>query len=61
MTRPVEAIWVPLVQKPFFALPYYVRLGMGWLALLGIVFGSAFGFPLTGVSASALLDAREER
>jgi len=46
VTRPVEAIWLPLVQKPFFALPYNVRLTMGWLALLGIVFGSAFGFKL---------------
>ena len=52
---------MPCVQTPFFKLPRYVRLTMGWLALLGIVFGSAFGFPLTGVSASALLDAREER
>lgn len=49
VTRPVEAVWVPLVQKPFFALPYLVRLGMGWLALLAIVFGSAFGFGLQSV------------
>ncbi|KAI8994069.1 Na+ dependent nucleoside transporter C-terminus-domain-containing protein [Trametes punicea] len=48
VTRPVEAIWIPCVQKPFFKLPHYVRLTMGWLALLGIIFGSAFGFPLTG-------------
>ncbi|TCD65607.1 hypothetical protein EIP91_002454 [Steccherinum ochraceum] len=46
VTRPVEAVWIPLVQKPFFALPYYVRLAMGWLALLAVVFGSAFGFKL---------------
>ncbi|KAI0745002.1 Na+ dependent nucleoside transporter C-terminus-domain-containing protein [Earliella scabrosa] len=46
VSRPVEAVFVPAVQKPFFALPYYVRLGAGWLALLGIVFGSAFGFKL---------------
>lgn len=50
VTRPVEAVWVPCVQTPFFKLPYTVRLAMGWLALLGIVFGSAFGFELTGVS-----------
>lgn len=49
VTRPVEAIWIPFVQKPFFSLPYYVRLAMGWLALLGIVFGSAFGFKLEAV------------
>ena len=41
VTRPVEAVWVPLVQTPFFKLPRYVRLAMGWLALLGIVFGSS--------------------
>ncbi|THH30441.1 hypothetical protein EUX98_g3745 [Antrodiella citrinella] len=46
VTRPIEAVWTPLVQKPFFALPYRVRLTMGWLALVGIVFGSAFGFKL---------------
>ncbi|KAI0062830.1 H+/nucleoside cotransporter [Artomyces pyxidatus] len=46
VTRPVEAVWQPLVAKPFFALPYYIRLGMGWLALIAIVFGSAFGFKL---------------
>ncbi|KAI1791309.1 Na+ dependent nucleoside transporter C-terminus-domain-containing protein [Ganoderma leucocontextum] len=48
VTRPVEAVWVPCVQTPFFNLSKNVRLGMGWLALLGIVFGSAFGFKLTG-------------
>ncbi|THH20785.1 hypothetical protein EW146_g641 [Bondarzewia mesenterica] len=48
VTRPVEAVWIPLVQKPFFHLPYNVRLTMGWLALLAIVFGSAFGFKPIG-------------
>ncbi|KAH8107842.1 Na+ dependent nucleoside transporter C-terminus-domain-containing protein [Cristinia sonorae] len=46
VTRPVEAVWGPLVSRPFFALPSRARLGLGWLALLGIVFGSAFGFKL---------------
>ncbi|KAF8747678.1 H nucleoside cotransporter, partial [Rhizoctonia solani] len=46
VTRPVEAVWQPLISGPFFAISYRVRLAMGWLALLGIVFGSAFGFPL---------------
>ena len=55
MTRPVEAVWVPCVQEPFFKLPYYARLAMGWLALLGIVFGSAFGFSLQGVSTLLVL------
>ncbi|OJT05074.1 Solute carrier family 28 member 3 [Trametes pubescens] len=48
VSRPVAAVWMPCVQTPFFKLPYAVRLTMGWLALLGIVFGSAFGFPLFG-------------
>ncbi|KAI0044354.1 hypothetical protein FA95DRAFT_1562356 [Auriscalpium vulgare] len=46
VTRPVEAVWIPLVQTPFFSLPYYVRLGAGWLALVGIVVGSGYGFKL---------------
>ncbi|QRV96750.1 proton/nucleoside cotransporter [Ceratobasidium sp. AG-Ba] len=46
ITKPVSAVWQPLVSKPFFSLSYRIRLAMGWLALLGIVFGSAFGFPL---------------
>ncbi|KAK7685278.1 hypothetical protein QCA50_011641 [Cerrena zonata] len=47
VTKPVEAVWVPLVEKPFFALPYLVRICMGVLSLLAIVFGSAFGFKPT--------------
>ncbi|KAF5321394.1 hypothetical protein D9619_001373 [Psilocybe cf. subviscida] len=46
VTRPVEAVWKPLVEKPFFALHYRVRLAIGWLCLLALVFGSAFGFAL---------------
>ncbi|KAG9122525.1 hypothetical protein FRC07_001059, partial [Ceratobasidium sp. 392] len=46
VTRPVGAIWQPLVSKPFFSLSYRIRLAIGWLCLLAIVFGSAFGFPL---------------
>ena len=49
VTRPVEAVWIPLVQEPFFALPKYVRYGMGWLALVAIVVGSAFGFKIENV------------
>ena len=52
VTRPVEAVWNPLVKKPFFALPKYVRYGSGWLALLAIVLGSAFGFKLENVRSS---------
>ena len=43
ITRPVEAVWIPFIQKPFISLPKYVRYGLGWLALLAIVLGSAFG------------------
>ncbi|KAI0949647.1 hypothetical protein AcW1_009193 [Taiwanofungus camphoratus] len=50
VTRPVGAIWIPLVQEPWYKLPYRLRLTLGWLALLGIVFGSAFGFKPTGNS-----------
>ncbi|KAG8966292.1 hypothetical protein FRC03_012194 [Tulasnella sp. 419] len=46
ITRPVRTVWVPLVEKPFFKLSYKVRLGLGVLALLALVFGSAFGFEL---------------
>jgi CNT family concentrative nucleoside transporter len=49
VTRPVGAVWNPLVKKPFFALPKYIRYGLGWLALLAIVLGSAFGFKLENV------------
>ncbi|PPQ98427.1 hypothetical protein CVT24_004106 [Panaeolus cyanescens] len=46
VTRPVEAVWVPCVATPWNKLSYRARLAVGWLCLLGIVFGSAFGFPL---------------
>ncbi|KAG5643825.1 hypothetical protein DXG03_009602 [Asterophora parasitica] len=46
VTRPVEAVWGPLVQRPWNSLSYRIRLAIGWLSLIAIVFGSAFGFPL---------------
>jgi CNT family concentrative nucleoside transporter len=49
VTHPIEAVWIPLIQKPFFTLPKYVRYSLGWLALLTIVLGSAFGFELENV------------
>jgi CNT family concentrative nucleoside transporter len=42
---------MPLVQDPWYRLPRTVRLAVGWTCLLAIVFGSAFGFPLQGVSS----------
>ncbi|THV06804.1 hypothetical protein K435DRAFT_825863 [Dendrothele bispora CBS 962.96] len=46
VSKPVGAVWQTTVQGPFFSLPYYARLSIGWLCLLAIVFGSAFGFKL---------------
>ncbi|KAF8556348.1 hypothetical protein OG21DRAFT_1596460 [Imleria badia] len=46
VSQPVTAVWVPLIQEPWYRLPRHLRLTIGWLCLLGIVFGSAFGFPL---------------
>ncbi|KAJ7497101.1 Na+ dependent nucleoside transporter C-terminus-domain-containing protein [Mycena latifolia] len=46
VSKPVGAVWMPLVQEPWYRLSYPIRLSIGWLCLLGIVFGSAFGFPL---------------
>lgn len=48
VTDPVGAVFVPCVQDPWYKLPRHFRLTIGWLCLLGIVFGSAFGFKLTG-------------
>ncbi|GJJ06199.1 hypothetical protein Clacol_000388 [Clathrus columnatus] len=48
--QPLVAIYEPTVAQPFFRIPYRVRLTMGWACLLGIVFGSAFGFPLPDAS-----------
>ncbi|KAF8444663.1 Na+ dependent nucleoside transporter C-terminus-domain-containing protein [Boletus edulis BED1] len=46
VTRPVAAVWVPLVQEPWYQLPRNLRLTIGSLCLLAIIFGCAFGFPL---------------
>ncbi|KAF8269239.1 Na+ dependent nucleoside transporter C-terminus-domain-containing protein [Lactarius quietus] len=46
VTRPVEAVWVPLVEEPFFRIPKYIRFAMGWLSIVAVVLGSAFGFKL---------------
>ena len=51
ISKPIAAVWIPLVHTPFYRLPYRTRLSLGWLCLLGIVFGSAFGFKLQVVSA----------
>ncbi|KJA27731.1 hypothetical protein HYPSUDRAFT_1095193 [Hypholoma sublateritium FD-334 SS-4] len=46
LTKPIEAVWVPLVERPWYTLGYRIRLAIGWLCLLAIIFGSAFGFEL---------------
>ncbi|KAF8197985.1 H+/nucleoside cotransporter [Pholiota molesta] len=46
VSNPISAVWVPVIQEPWYKLPYKTRLAVGWLCLLGIVFGSAFGFKL---------------
>jgi CNT family concentrative nucleoside transporter len=50
ISRPIESVWQPVVERPFFALSYKIRLAMGWFALVAIVLGSAYGFPLRNVS-----------
>lgn len=55
VTRPIEALWKPLLERPFFALHYRIRLAIGWLCLLALVFGSAFGFALPEVRKVWLL------
>lgn len=47
--HPIAAGWEVTIARPFRGLPYPVRLAMGWLCLLGIIFGSAFGFPIPKV------------
>ncbi|KZP34308.1 hypothetical protein FIBSPDRAFT_846423 [Athelia psychrophila] len=44
ISNPVGRVWMPVVQEPWYRLPYPVRLTIGWLCLLAIIFGSAFGF-----------------
>ncbi|KAJ2931254.1 hypothetical protein H1R20_g5878, partial [Candolleomyces eurysporus] len=46
VTKPVGAVWNPLIQNPWYKLSYRVRLAIGWACLLAIVFGTAFGFRL---------------
>lgn len=47
--KPLGKVWVACVSNPWFMLPRKVRFGLGWLGLLGLVFGSAYGFPLPQV------------
>lgn len=49
VTRPVDAVWVSLVQDPFFRVPKYVRFALGWLSIIAVALGSTFGFKLEDV------------
>ena len=60
VTRPVGAVWMPLVQEPWYRLPYRLRLAIGWLCLLAIVFGSAVGFERQGVRVAFRFFISEE-
>lgn len=53
VTKPVEAVWVPILQEPWNKIPRNSRLAIGWACLLALVFGSAFGFPLSANSDHA--------
>jgi CNT family concentrative nucleoside transporter len=61
ISRRVEAVWDPLVQRPFLSLTYRTRLAIGWLFLIAIVLGSAYGFPLTNVSYAHILSSGQNR
>jgi CNT family concentrative nucleoside transporter len=54
VTRPVEAAWFSLIEGPFFRIPKYIRFTLGWLSLIAIVLGSAFGFKLENVCVPVL-------
>ena len=49
VTRPVEEVWVSLVQDPFFRIPKYMRFALGWLSIIAVALGSTFGFKLEDV------------
>lgn len=39
----IGAAWTTVVAKPWGMIPHYPRIAIGWLALLALYFGSAFG------------------
>jgi concentrative nucleoside transporter, CNT family len=38
VTKPVGTVWEECVQNPFYKLPYYTRLSLGWLCLVRVAF-----------------------
>ncbi|KAI5990338.1 Na+ dependent nucleoside transporter C-terminus-domain-containing protein [Pisolithus marmoratus] len=47
VTRPVETVWFPVIQDPWYRIPRKLRLAIGWSCLIAIIFSSAFGSPLS--------------
>ncbi|SNX83026.1 related to Sodium/nucleoside cotransporter [Melanopsichium pennsylvanicum] len=39
----IESVWTKALAKPWSKIPHYGQIGLGWLALLALYFGSAFG------------------
>ena len=46
LTDFIEHHWMKLIQVPFFRLHKWMRYSMGWLAVLGLYFGAAYGTEL---------------
>ncbi|TIB71279.1 hypothetical protein E3Q18_02502 [Wallemia mellicola] len=43
--RPIGRVWTANISNHFFKIPRPARLTIGWLMVLGLIFGGAFGFP----------------
>lgn len=43
----ISMVWGNLVERPWDMLPYKAKLGAGWIALLALFIGSAFGIKST--------------
>lgn len=57
VTRPVAAVWQPVIHRPWYRIPRRIRLVIGWVSLLALIFGSAFGFSLSSVRLSTGLES----
>ncbi|TIC16887.1 hypothetical protein E3Q13_02770 [Wallemia mellicola] len=42
---PIGRFWTANISHHFFKIPRPARLTIGWLMVLGLIFGGAFGFP----------------
>lgn len=43
----ISKVWNTLLGKPWSMLPYYGKIAAGWIALLALYFGSAYGIKET--------------